>query len=549
MRVEPVSVAYTSPLVNSYLDDFSKVGDLFEHDPMREESFGHRFEIIKRDYSTDRQYLVRILTEYNEKLGCGELARDNLGKLLDSDTVMVITGQQAGILTGPLYTIYKTITVIQLAEKAAVTLGKPVVPAFWVAAEDHDYAEIDHLDFVNKEQKVMRLNLDYKPEGKFSVGHLPVTVAVQRLIEELESNTNPSEWKPEITAKLRQLAENYDNLADWFAAVMAWLFRDYGVILINPLNPQLRRLWSATFREFLQKTELINARLLAGMNKVRALGVEPQVATAENNAHLFYYLKGERLPLLRQGDKFSVRGLDKVLTLAELTGIAEDNPDLLSPNVVLRPVAQDVLLPILAYVAGPGEISYYALYREIYPLFGQSMPIIYPRTNITIVERGIAKHMGKYGVKFSEGSAGLHQKLDGLLDSEDKVGIDRLFQDYADDLKKSFNGLIQEVSLIDPELIKHGHESLNKMLYQLDHFAKKARQSHRKSCELIINRFRNMENQLFPNNNWQERVFNIFPYLFKYGTGLINEITETPFLDNNLHKLLYLGEKTARAIR
>jgi bacillithiol biosynthesis cysteine-adding enzyme BshC len=477
-------------------------------------------------------------------MGCGEPARENLRKLAGSDATVVITGQQAGILTGPLYTIYKTITVIQLAERAAHILGKPVVPVFWVAAEDHDYAEIDHLDFVNKEQKVMRLNLAYKPEGKFSVGHLPVTAAVHRLIEELESNTNPSEWKPEITAKLMELAENCDNLADWFAAVMAWLFRDYGVILINPLNLQLRRMWSATFKEFLQKTELINTGLQAGMNKVRALGIEPQVATAGNNAHLFYYIEGERLPLLRQGEKFSVRGRNELFALEELTEIAEANPELLSPNVVLRPVAQDVLLPILAYVAGPGEISYYALYREIYPLFGQSMPIIYPRVNITIVERGIAKHMDKYGVKFTEGVAGLHQKINELLDNEDKIGIDRVFLSYTDELKKSFSELIREVAVIDPELTKHGHENLNKMLHQLEHFAKKARQSHRKSCELIINRFGNIENQLFPHNNWQERLYNIFPYLFKYGTTLINELTETPFLGNNLHKLVYPGEKS-----
>ena len=543
MRVEPVSVAYSSSLVNSYLNDFTKVRDLFEHNPMQDESFQHRLEIIKNDYRTDRQDLVRILTEYNEMLGCGELTRENLRKLAKPESTVVITGQQAGILTGPLYTIYKTITVIQLAEKAALTLGKPVVPAFWVAAEDHDYAEIDHLDFVSRDQKLMRLDLDYKPEGKFSVGHLPINAAVQRLIEQLESNTNPSEWKPEITTKLSTLAECSENLADWFAAVMTWLFRDYGVILINPLNPQLRRLWSGLFKEFLQKTELINTGLLNGMNKVRALGVEPQVATAEESAHLFYYAEGERLSLLRQGDEFSIKGRDGVLTLEKLTGIAEVNPELLSPNVVLRPAAQDVLIPIMTYVAGPGEISYYGLYREIYPLFGQKMPIIYPRINITIVERSIARHMDKYGVKFTEGLAGLHKNLDELLDNEDEIGIDRLFERYTDEIKKSFNELIGQVSVIDQELTRHGNESLNKMLYQLEHFNKKASQSHRKSCKLVVNRFRSMENQLFPRNNWQERVFNIFPYLFKYGTGLINELTETPFLGNNLHKLAYLGEK------
>lgn len=544
MRVEAVSVAYPSPLVNAYLNDFAKVRDLFEHDPRQDISFQHRFEIIKNDYQMNRQDLVRFLSEYNEKLGCGEPTRENLRKLGDPETTVVITGQQAGVLTGPLYTIYKTITVIQLAEKAALILGKPVVPAFWVAAEDHDFAEIDHLDFINKEQQVVRLRLEYQPEGRFSVGHLPMTEAVQRLIEQFAAETNPSEWKTEIITKLKNLADSSDNLADWFAAVMTWLFGDYGVILINPLNLHLRRLWGGTFKAFLQKTEPINAALLAGASRVRALGVEPQVVTADDNAHLFYYADGERLPLLRQEDKFLVRGRHEILTLDELTEIAETSPQLLSPNVVLRPVAQDVLLPILAYVAGPGEISYYALYREIYPLFGQSMPIIYPRANITIVERGISKHMDKYGVKFDEGLAGLHQKLSGILEDADEIGIEQLFADYSEELKKSFNEIVDKVAVMDRELTRHGQESLNKMLYQLEYFAKKARQSHRKSCDLTVTRFKSMEHQLFPRNNWQERVFNIFPYLFKYSLGLINEITDAPLIGNNLHKLLYLGENS-----
>lgn len=541
MKVVPVPVQYASSLVNSYLNDFTRVGDLFEHDPLREESYRHRYEVIRRDYCTDRQKLVRILTEYNEKLGCSELTRENLRRLENAEATVVITGQQAGILTGPLYTIYKTITVIQLAQKMAQDLGKPVVPVFWVASEDHDYQEIDHLDFVSKEQEVMRLTLDFKPEGRFSVGHLPVTGAVQRLLDQLEDNTNPSEWKPEIMAKLRDSAANSDNLADWFAVVMTWLFRDYGLVLINPLNPELRRLWSAAFKRFLQQTQQVKAGLEAGMSRVRALGVEPQVETAQDHAHLFYYIKGERMPLFRQGDKFSVRGRDEQLTLEMLTAVAENNPELLSPNVVLRPVAQDVLLPIMAYVAGPGEISYYALYREIYPVFGQRMPIIFPRANITIVERGIAKNMEKYGVEFANGAGGLREKLEEILQAQDAVGIDRLFQNCRGQLEKLFEDLVQQVAVLDPQLSVHGSESLNKMLYQVEHFEKKTRQAHRKSCEMVIKRFRNLENQLFPRNNWQERVFNIVPYLFRYGTGLINELTETPLLGDTWHKLVYLG--------
>ncbi len=542
MKIVTVPVEYQSPLVNKYLADFAEVGHLYEHNPYEFNSFQDRYEVIRRDYRTDRNELVRILTEYNEKLHCGTATRDNLGKLEDPSTTVVITGQQAGVCTGPLYTIYKTITVIQLAGEIARSTGRNVIPMFWVASEDHDFAEIDHLWFVNHRQELVRTSLDEKPVGKQSVGHIPVTDAVVRLIEQLEAETSPSEWKEGIVNKLKELAAESDNLADWFAAVMCWLFQKHGLVMVNPLVKGLRRLLSGTFEDFLKSTDLVNERLQSGMAKVRTLGIEPQVETFENHVHLFLYVDGERLPLLKSGDVYTVRGRELVWSIGDLTDLARNRPELLSPNVVLRPVAQDVLLPITAYVAGPGEISYYALYREIYPIFNQRMPVIYPRVNTTLIERSIAKHMDKYGVKFSDGYAGIKRKLDDYLETQDGLGIDRLFGGYADELKKSFGELMGKVAVIDPELTKHGYESLNRILHQVDYLEKKAHQCHRKSCDVAVKRFHALENQLFPRNNWQERVLNIFPYLFKYGYGLTDQLVKLPLTGDNRHRLIYLGD-------
>lgn len=542
MKIESVPIEYNSRLVNAYLRGYPEMGCLFEHQPGNPLAFRDRYEIIRRDYHTDRSEMVRILTEYNQSLHCSEAARENLQKLKDPETVVIITGQQAGILTGPLYTIYKAVTAIQLAAEVYRRTGIKAVPVFWVAAEDHDYAEIDHLDFVDCNQKLSRLKLDFLPEGKLSVGNIPVTAAVFDLIGRLEEETNPSEWKENLLNKVRELAVRHENLADWFAAIMSWLFAKHGLILINPLNRDLRRLLSGAFAAFLRHTGDVNERLKSGIAKVREFGVPPQVETAENNAHLFYYLDGERLPLVKEDDHFTVRGRDGKWTLAELTGIALNSPHLLSPNVVLRPVAQDILLPIMAYVGGPGEISYYALYRDIYPLFGQSMPIIYPRINITLVERGVAKNMEAYGVRFDEGAAGLQAKLKRYLAEQDRVGIDALFEKYTKELGESFRELTEKISGTHPELLRYSHETLGKILHQVGYLEKKTRQYHRKAYDTAVKRFRNMENQLFPRNNWQERVFNIFPYMFKYGPAFVDRLTELPLLENFDHKLIYLGE-------
>lgn len=540
MKFVSVPFEYANPLANSYIKNFGMVSGLFEHNPYDTDSYRERFEVVMRDYQTNRIQLARILKTYNQALNCGQRTIENIEKLVEPETTVIVTGQQAGVFTGPLYTIYKAVTTVQLAGEISASSGKPVVPMFWVAAEDHDYAEIDHLDLINRDQELVRLKMDYTPEGKFSVGHIPVTDAVFSLIDQLEAATNPSEWKDEIITVLRNLAGRSDNLADWFAAVMSWLFKNTGLIIVNPMNRELRQLWAGTFNDFLHKSEIVNEKLFDGMRKVADLGFKPQVEKEENNSNMFLYCEGERLALFKKGDVFYARGRDKTWSLSELRDIALSSPEKFSPNVVLRPVAQDALLPILAYIAGPGEISYYALYREIYPLFGQRMPIIYPRVNITVIERGTANHMDNYGISFSDGVEGITKKLDDYLAAQDPVGIDRLFEQHTEEIKTSFGKLVSSVTNISPDLRNQGNEALNKILHQVGHLEQKTRQYHRKACDLAVKRFKNVETQLFPRRNLQERVFNVFPYLFKY-PDFINEILRNPLTHDYNHKLFYIG--------
>ena len=540
MKLESVSVEYSNPLVNRYLNNFPEAAHLYEHDPGDPASFINRYQVIMRDYHIDRKEMVRILKEYNYKLQCGDKTRENLEKLAADSATVVITGQQAGVFTGPLYAIYKAVTAVQLAGELTVHIGRDVIPMFWVAAEDHDFAEINHIDLTDKEKNIARLRLDYDPQGRYSAGHIPVSEAVFRLIGELKESTTPSEWKDGLINKLTEQAHASDNLAEWFARIMTWLFQEHGLVMINPQDRQLRRLWSGAFQEFLSKSEQVSEMLKAGAERVRRLGSEPQVKKEEANVNMFIYVKGERLPLLRSGNVYTIRGGEEQWSLEELLEVARETPELLSPNVVLRPVAQDILLPIMAYVAGPGEISYYALYRDIYRIFNQQMPVIYPRVNITVIEKGIAKNMAKYGVEFNAGPGGLHRKRQEQLENRDILGIDVLFDAYTTEIETSFREFAEKIIVIDKELDRHGNESLHKILHQLEYFRKKTHKYHRKSCDTLIKRFDRLESQIFPRNNWQERVFNIFPYLFKYGPDFMNDLIQLPLLADNRHKLLYL---------
>lgn len=542
MRIESVALEYANPLVSRYLNDFDRVAGFYSHNPFAAASYTERCRLVREHYHTDREALVRILTAYNRQLGCGDKALANLERLKQKDAVLVVTGQQAGVFTGPLYTVYKAITAIQLAAQKTEELGVPVLPAFWVAAEDHDFAEIDHINLLNREQQLVKLRLEEQPQGKFSVGHVPVNEAVFRLIDELDAATNPSEWKGPMLAELKRLAREQGNFADWFAAVMAWLFRETGLLVINPLIPEMRAFLGDIFAGFIERHEEIQSAYSTGVLRVKAAGYTPQVEKSPEYLHLFRYVDGERLPLLKEGDRVTVRGREIYWSLEELAGEARENPSLFSPNVVLRPVAQDCLLPLLAYIAGPGEISYYALYKDIYPLFGMSMPIIFPRTNITIIERSMRKLLEKYNLNFKDVAAGLDIRLQAYLAAEDRFDIPGMFTGYKENLRRSYTEIIERMVLVDKSLRPAGEESLHKILHQIDHFESKSRQQHRKNCDAAVGHFEKIGLNLYPRQNFQERVYNIFPYLFKYNVSIIDELMSAPFLDNAMHKVVYLGE-------
>lgn len=415
MKLETYQIEYHNELVDDFLNHFSKVSHLFTYNPHQMDSFHQRLAVVDEKYTIDRKQLVTVLKKYNQKLGCGEKTLANIEKLGQKGTTMIITGQQPGVFTGPLYTIYKAMTAIQLAEKMSGELAYPVVPVFWVGGEDHDFGEIHHIDLLSRENRVERIRLAEFPEQKVSVGAIPVTDDVNNLIDKLAQVTPDSEFKADIISGLRQIAGKSANLGDWFAGIMNWFFSAYGLIILNPMEEEYRVLGREIYKEFIRHNQQIREQFAQGQERVKALGLQPQVEKEENNTHLFIYIDNERLPLFTEGDRFYLRGMERQWSSAELIDLIDRQPALISGNVVLKPVSQDYTLPILAYIAGPGEIGYYALYKEVYSVVGMEMPVIYPRVNITLLEKGIAKYLEKYDLNLHNVMHELDTRLQEML--------------------------------------------------------------------------------------------------------------------------------------
>lgn len=536
MKVEQVQIK-ERPLIDAYRFNFKEVQEFFQYDPSDPESFEKRYQYLQsRAYP--RANVCQALARYNQSIGASQMTMENIERLVDERTVAVVTGQQAGVLTGPLYTIYKALTVVQLANKLS-TEGIPAVPVFWIASEDHDFPEIAGTYFLNRdhEEEEVRLNGDVERQP---IGRIHLVNEVQTLLDEFAEKSLDTEFKAEMIQRIREMAECSSDLAQWFGRIMAWLLAETGLIFVDSLDPTLRQLGKAFFQQVVEQNTEITQHLKNAEERLAKKGYPAQTHKRDHQVHLFLIDADDRYPLDQEGSGYILRGTDRFLTEADLVDWMENSPETVSTNVVTRPVFQDLLFPTIAYVGGPGEIAYYAQYRGIYPLFDLEMPIIYPRISITLIERTIAKNMKKYDLTPEQVFTQFAEIQKKYLLERDELGLNEKFSKIKGLIIPEYQKLIKEIQSLDPKFKDLGKQNLQRIIDEINYLEEKANHQHRKNSEDLLRQLDKIKINLQPNGIFQERRFNIFPYLFKYQKSLIYRILDEEFLSFADHYLVYL---------
>lgn len=543
MRVEPVPEIHLddSAAVREYLSGAGRVCERFSFPPHEPAAYAARARYLAETYSTPRDQLSAALVAYNRAIGADAAALDNARRLAGSGCLAVVTGQQAGVGTGPVYTIYKAITAIHLAARQAAALGVPVVPVFWVAGEDHDFAEIAAVEFPGREGWE-RLQLGGEPPGRRSVAHLPVGPAVHDLLDRLAGALPRTEFTDGVLSALRADAGVAANLADWFARIMARLFAGTGLVFVNSADPSLRRLECPFLQLALERFQAVGEALDAGRRAWEAAGYTPTVAVAPESVNLFLYVDGERLALAGAGDRIWLRDRpDQAWQRDELLALAAEQPERFSTNVVLRPVCQGFVLPDLAYVGGPGEIQYWGLYREVFAVFGRRLPLVYPRIGATLVEPPLARYLKGQQVTPADVILRAGRLRADTLQRADTLGLPDLFGQFRRDLEARYEELVAKLETLDPGLRAVAAENRRRMGQQIDYLAEKAAQAHRQKCDVALRRIDRLESSFRPRGELQERVANIVYYLCKYGPDLVGRLVQTLHLQEPwVHLAVYL---------
>lgn len=556
MHIERVPGIALSPsdAVAAYLSDWARVAPAYEYDWRLQESFERRAAFLRGGgYAGDRAAVAAAMERYNRALGADEAALEGARLLGRPGTLAAVTGQQAGIFTGPAYTIYKAMTTIRLARLQSERLGVPVVPVFWIAGEDHDWHEVSWV-MVPAGNEARRLTLHERFEGeRRSVALAPMPPSVADVIDEFAALMPDTEFKEEVVARLREAAAagpaldpaatgGQPSLADWFGRLMAWLFRGTGLVFLNSADPLLRRIEAPFFARALERQGEVETACAEGMDRwEQRLGFACTLEQTPGSLNLFIYVDGDRLPLVGEGDRVWVRGRpDLSWSRTELADLARRHPERFSTNVVLRPVVQSFLLPDLFYVGGPGEISYFGLLRDVYRAMGQQMPIVVPREGFTLVEPPIARILQKHGLTLDDAFHRLDERKQELLEREDRLGIAQAFAAFREDFARRHGELSALVLQLDAGLSQMVEENRRQIEHQISRLEEKAKQQHRKNCETALRQFDRVRANLTP-HGLQERGFSIFPYLVKYGPDLVRRLVdEVPLEAGWSHRAIYL---------
>ena len=473
--------------------------------------------------STSRDALTQALRRYAEKLGAPEAVFTSLEGLAHPHSRAVVTGQQVGLLLGPLYTLSKAVTAVNLAQTLS-TEEKPVVPIFWLASQDGDSAEIDHAFLLDLDEELHKLELPFPadtPAGRIRLE----TSWVETIKTSLQAMNVHGAYREEALDLLTSTFERAENVADWFAALLYDLLGDQGLIIIDPLALDIAPLFRPILEAELAKPSASSLAINDAGERLRERGFAPQLGRAEEATNLFLEEDGKRYLLRFDGREFYTE--NNLYTLDELQGILDREPSRLTPAAGLRPVTQDAVLPTAATVVGPGELRYFAQLRGVYEAHDVAMPLIYPRMEVTILEPPVRRILEKYDLSAEAVQTDFDSLYDTLL--LDLQGHGEAFEANLEELERLSQDLTAHVRAIDPTLertVERGEAHFRKTV-ELLRF--KSARALRKQDTITTEQFGRLRAHLLPNGEPQERVLSPFSFFLKLGAkNVIERLLELP---------------------
>lgn len=493
-------------------------------------------------YTMDRNAVCDALDEINMACGASDGAMANIELLRHERTVAVLTGQQTGLFTGPLYTIYKALSAVKLAERLTAE-GVTTVPLFWAATEDHDFEEVASVSVIGGDAAVK--DVRYDPPNRIAdsqVGSVELDNAVVDAIREFISALPPTEFTADIEQMLTASWAPSAKFGEAFLKHLADIFRPFGLIFVDPQNPALKSLSNPVCVEAIRHSDAIALALTARSRQLTAVGYHAQVLVEYDYFSLFWQTDdGVRTAIRKIGDgQYRSKADKRQFTTADLINIAETEPERFSPGVMLRPVVQDYLFPTICYFGGGAEIAYFAQNSVVYEALKRPVTPVVHRQSFTVVEARHRRTLDDLDLEFFDLFAGIESLLPTLIERHISPQTAQLFAAVEERINTELNRLDQSLSQLDVTLAANLAKRRQKMIYHIGALRRKAYLAELRKSDTLNNRISAAFAALYPNGHLQERSINVTTYLNKYGPNFIDWLYEAIDLDDRGHRLIYL---------
>lgn len=493
-------------------------------------------------YRTDRGALCDALEAMNRGWGAGKETLANIERLRADDCLTVVTGQQAGLFTGPLYTIYKALSAVKLAG-CLTQRGTAAVPVFWIATEDHDFPEVRNAEFIGCDCRLASVEASARMHAEnVPVGRVVLDESIEETVKRLLDVLPTTEFTPDLEKLVRETWQPGRSFSDAFARMMMRLVGCYGLVLLDPLDARLKQLAAPLYAEAARRAPLIADALVVRSRELEEAGYHAQVLVTQDSFPLFLHGEdGARHPVTRVEDgSYKVKGTGESYTMEALGALAESEPERFSPNVTLRAVVQDHLLPTVAYYGGAAEIAYFAQTAEVYRVLSRPVTPILPRSSLTVVERRTWRTLERYGLSLTDLFAGYESVIARVVEEHLGAETAQAFAHTEESFKRELDSLEEQLRRIDPTLAEALETGRRKINYQLEglrtrfHRAQMGRDraAHRQIERAIA--------ALYPHKTLQERHINITSLLARHGSYVISWIYDAINLGSPDHQIVYL---------
>ena len=519
-------------LAADYAYDFGAVAPFFSGDPSERAAWA---DAIARTQAHDRrrQEIAAVIAAQQERRGAPPRAREAGRQLADPRAVAIVTGQQAGLFGGPLFTLLKALTALKLADQIARDHHVPVVPIFWIDAEDHDWEEVRSCTAYDSDLTPQTVSLPPRPNTEPApVATISIDESVGRTLADLERVLPDTAFRSDLLAQLQRIYAPGTGMADAFGRWLEHVLGGRGLVVYDSSDAASKPLVSEVFtRELSNPGETVKLASLAGSDLI-ARGYHAQVHVQDESAALFR-LQGGRRAIKKHDGQFVVG--EERFPAEALLRQASERPTGFSPNVLLRPVVQDTIFPTIGYVAGPNELAYLGQLRGVYEHFGVPMPLMYPRASATLLDSAAMRFLSKYKLPLEALQAQDEAALNELLKAQIPPAVEESFGRTADAIEQQMQQLIEAIPALDPTLEGAARSTLGRMQHDLHNLHGKMIQAAKRRDETLRRQFMHARALAFPGGHAQERTIGFVSFLNQYGPALVDRLDEELPLDLGRH--------------